>query len=90
MQNTTISLGAVVKIHQIENRFGLFQHLFRDIGINAKEFIPNVKVLVDNKLTHSVSILQIPEMYPQEFAQRLGMKKPLKDRTLNRTVGAYW
>ncbi|MEM4258129.1 MAG: transposase [Candidatus Thermoplasmatota archaeon] len=85
-KNTTIPLGAVVMIHQIENRYGLFQHLFSDIGINAKDFIPNVKVLVGNKLTHSVSILQIPETYPQEFAQRLGMKEPLKDRTLNRTL----
>ena len=86
MKNTTISLGAVVMIHQIENRYGLFQHLFSDIGINAKDFIPNVKVLVGNKLTHSVSILQIPETYPREFAVQLGMKKPLKDRTLNRTL----
>jgi transposase len=84
--NTTISLGAVVMIHQIENRFGLFQHLFHDIGINAREFLPNAKVLVGNKLIHSVSILQIPETYPQEFALRLGMKEPLKDRTLNRTL----
>jgi len=85
-KNTTISLGAVVMIHQIENRYGLFQNLFSDIGVNAKQFIPNVKVLVSNKLTHAVSILQIPEIYPQEFAQQLGMNKPLVERTLNRTV----
>jgi len=85
-KNSTISLGAVVIIHQIENRYGLFQHLFSNIGINAKQFIPNVKVLVGNKLTHSVSILQIPETYPQEFALQLGMKELLKDRTLNRTL----
>ena len=85
-KNTTISLGAVVMIHQIENRYGLFQKLFSDICVNAKQFIPNVKVLVGNKLTHAVSILQIPEIYPQEFAQQLGMNKPLVERTLNRTV----
>ncbi|MFA5102610.1 MAG: transposase [Candidatus Thermoplasmatota archaeon] len=86
MQNTTISLGAVVMIHQIENRYGLFQSLFSDIGINAKHFIPNVKVLVGNKLTHSVSVLQIPETYPPEFARQLGMDEPLAERTLNRTL----
>ena len=85
-KNTTISLGAVVMIHQIENHYGLFWNLFSDIGLNVKHFIPNVKVLVGNKLTHAVSILQIPETYPLEFAQQLGMSKPLKDRTLNRTV----
>ncbi len=84
--NTTISLGAVVMIHQIENRYGLFQSLFSDIGINAKHFIPNVKVLVGNKLTHSVSVLQIPETYPPEFARQLGMEEPLAERTLNRTL----
>ena len=86
MQNTTISLGAIVMIHQIENRYGLFQSLFSDIGINAKHFIPNVKVLVGNKLTHSVSVLQIPETYPPEFARQLGMDEPLAERTLNRTL----
>jgi transposase len=86
MQNTTISLGAVVMIHQIENRYGLFQSLFGNIGIKTKQFIPNVKVLVGNKLTHAVSIVQIPETYPLEFARQLGMNKPLKNRTLNRTL----
>ncbi len=84
--NTTISLGAIGMIHQIENRYGLFQNLFSNIGIKTREFIPNVKVLVANKLTHSVSILQIPETYPLEFALQLGMNEPLKDRTLNRTL----
>ena len=73
-------------IHQIENRYGLFQDLFSDIGVNANHFIPLVKVLVGNKLTHAVSILQIPETYPLEFARQLGMNEPLKERTLNRTV----
>ena len=84
--NTTISLGAVVMIHQIENRYGLFKNLFSDVGVNTKNFIPNVKVLIGNKLTHSVSILQIPETYPTEFARQLGMNEPLKERTLNRTL----
>ncbi|MEM0466889.1 MAG: hypothetical protein QXX20_04755 [Candidatus Thermoplasmatota archaeon] len=88
-KNTTIPLGAIVMIHQIENRHGLFQHLFSDIGINAKDFIPNVKVLVGNKLTHSVSILQIPETYPQEFAQRLGMKEPFEGSNVEPDVGAH-
>ena len=85
-KNTTISLGSVVMIHQIENRYGLFQHLFNDIGIKTKHFIPLVKLLVGNKLTHAVSILQIPKTYPLEFARQLGMNEPLVERTLNRTV----
>jgi transposase len=84
--NTTISLGAIVMIRQIENRYGLFDSLFNDTGIKTKQFIPNVKVLVGNKLTHAVSIVQIPQTYPLEFARQLGMNEPLKDRTLNRTL----
>ena len=84
--NTTISLGAIVMIRQIENRYGLFHSLFSDTGIKTKQFIPNVKVLVGNKLTHAVSIVQIPQTYPLEFARQLGMNEPLKDRTLNRTL----
>jgi transposase len=84
--NTTISLGAVVMIHQIENRYGLFQGLFSDIGIKTKQFIPLVKLLVGNKLTHAVSIRQIPETYPLEFSRQLGMNEPLAERTLYRTL----
>ena len=84
--NTTISLGAVVMIHQIENRYGLFKNLFSDIGIKTKQFIPLVKLLVGNKLTHAVSIRQIPETYPLEFSRQLGMNEPLAERTLYRTL----
>jgi len=84
--NTTISLGAVVMIHQIENRYGLFKNLFSDIGIKTKQFIPLVKLLVGNKLTHAVSIRQIPETYPLEFPRQLGMNEPLAERTLYRTL----
>lgn len=84
--NTTISLGAIVMIHQIENRYGLFQNLFGDIGIKTKQFIPLVKLLVGNKLTQAVSIHQIPETYPMEFSRQLGMNEPLAERTLYRTL----
>jgi len=73
-------------IHQIENRYGLFQGLFSDIGIKTKQFIPLVKLLVGNKLTHAVSIRQIPETYPLEFSRQLGMNEPLAERTLYRTL----
>ena len=73
-------------IHQIENRYGLFQSLFSDTGIKTKQFIPLVKLLVGNKLTHAVSIRQIPETYPLEFSRQLGMNEPLAERTLYRTL----
>jgi len=84
--NTTISLGAVVMIHQIENRYGLFHDLFSDIGIKTKQFIPLVKFLVGNKLTHAVSIRQIRETYPEEFSRQLGMDDPVAERSLYRTL----
>jgi transposase len=84
--NTTISLGAIVMIHQIENHYGLFQSLFSDTGIKTKQFIPLVKLLVGNKLAHAVSIHQIPETYPIEFSRQLGMNDPLAERTLYRTL----
>ena len=84
--NTTISLGVVVMIQQIENHYDLFKNLFSDIGIKTKQFIPIVKLLVGNKLTHAVSIRQIPETYPPEFSQQLGMNEPLAERSLYRTL----
>ena len=66
---------------QIENHFGLYHHLF-----NGKDFIPFVKLLTANKLTHSVSVHQIQNTYPLEFMEHLGITDQPSERTLYRTM----
>ena len=84
--NTTISLGGIVIIEKIEKRFGLFSSLFGDVEGKMKNFIPLAKLLTYNKLTHSVSIHQIINTYPEELMGCLGMKETPSERTLYRTL----
>ena len=58
-QNTTIPLGGIIMIEKIEKSFGLFHKLFKGLEGKMKNFIPLVKVHVNNKLTYSVSVHQI-------------------------------
>jgi len=51
-----------------------------------KNFIPLVKVHVNNKLTHSVSTHQILETYPKEAMKKLGVKENVGERTLYRVI----
>jgi transposase len=45
-----------------------------------------VEYLVHNKLTYSVSIHQMLEVYPEELMRQLGMKRMPSERTLYRTL----
>ena len=42
---------------------------------------------LNNRLTHSVSVLQIPNLIDPEVLPYFGLEK-VSDRSLNRTVGA--
>lgn len=85
--NISIPLGSIIMLKMVENRFGLFHHLFQDIEGKAKDFIPLTKLLTCNKLTHSVSIRQINNAYPLEFMQQLGMKEVPPEKSMYRTLG---
>lgn len=85
-QNITIPLGSIVMLKKIENHFGLFHRLFNDVKGKAKDFIPLVKLLACNKLTHSVSIHQINNTYPVEFMRKLGMKDIPPEKSMYRAL----
>lgn len=72
-------------IEKVEKEFDVFSKLFSGIGGKAKDFSGCVKLLVYNKVTHSVSINQILQTYPQELAPYLGMKDMPAGRSLYRT-----
>jgi transposase len=73
-------------IEKVDKEFDLFSRLFRGISGEVKDFVPRVKLLVNNKLTHSVSIHQILKTYPEELSEQLGMKEQPSERTLYRTL----
>ncbi|PIV68139.1 MAG: hypothetical protein COS08_07180 [Euryarchaeota archaeon CG01_land_8_20_14_3_00_38_12] len=84
--NKAFSLGGIVMIDKVEKSFDVFSEVFKGIEGNVKDFIPRIKLLVYNKLTHSVSIHQILNTYPAESMEKLGMKKTPVERGLYRTL----
>ncbi len=59
MKNRTTSLGSIASIGKVEKEYGLITELFSNI-CGAKDFVGRVKVHLNNRLTYSVSVLQIP------------------------------
>ncbi len=59
MKNITTPLGGIASIDKVEKEYGLITELFSNIG-ESKDFVGRVKVHLNNRLTHSVSVLQIP------------------------------
>ena len=47
-----------------------------------KDFVPLVKVHLNNRLTHSVATHQILKTYPIEAMKKLGVKENVAERTL--------
>ena len=84
MKNITTPLGGIALIDKIEKEYGLITELFSNIG-ESKDFIGRVKVHLSNRLTHSVSVLQIPNMIDPDVLPYFGLEK-VSDRSLNRTV----
>ena len=92
-ENKTFPLGALVMIDKIEKNFGFFNIIFKGIEGKMKDFIPLVKFHVNNKLTHTVSVNQMLNTYPEELLKKLGTKEKTAKRKLYRTlerVGKYY
>ena len=84
--NVTFSIGNVAVIDKVNEKFGLFDALFDNIGCKAKNIKESAKLFVYNKLGDCVSINQLNPVYPEELFERLGFKKLPSDRTLYRNL----
>jgi transposase len=92
-RNKTYPLGGIVMIEKIEKTYDLFEKLFKGIEGKMKDFIPIVKLHINNKLTYTVSTHQILNTYPEELIYRLGVKEKLSEKKLYRTlkrIGKYF
>jgi transposase len=85
-ENVTFPIGNIVLLDRIKKDFGYFDFLFGKIGGKAKDFQKIVKSLIYNKLTDNVSINQIPNIYPNEAFEYLGLKETPAERTFYRTI----
>jgi len=80
-------------LDKAEKDFGLISGIFDGVTKKAKNFKGRVKVLLNNRLTHGVSVHQILDTYPEECFERLGLKEKPGERSLYRAVeqvGKYY
>jgi hypothetical protein len=50
--------------------------------MNWKNFVPLLKLLVYDRLTHSVAVYQMPDVYPKEYIQHLRKKELPSERNI--------
>ena len=84
--NVNFPIGSIVLIDKIDKEFGFFNSVFGKIGGKARGYKEIVKLLIYNKMTHSVSVNQILNIYPEEAFKQLKMKKTPSERSLYRTI----
>src|SRR4030066_2095778 len=73
-------------LDRIQKDYGYFDFMFGKIGGKAKDFKKIIKSLIYNKLTDNVSINQIPNIYPDEAFDYLGLKETPAERPFYRTI----
>ncbi len=73
-------------LDKIEKDYGYFDFMFGKVGGRATDFQEIVKSLMYNKLTENVSINRIPNFYPDEAFEHLGLDETPAERTFYRTV----
>lgn len=86
MINNSIPLGGLIILEKVNKEYGFFSEVFKGTSGRMKTFIPLVKLIMYNKLTHSVSIHQILETYSDELLKHLGMKEKPGERSLYRIL----
>ncbi|MFH2023161.1 MAG: hypothetical protein ABIJ10_02495 [Candidatus Micrarchaeota archaeon] len=85
-QNVTFSIGNVALIDKADAQTGFFKAVFEDIGGRAKDFIPQVKLLINNRLGHCLSINRLLEFSHPELLHILDFERSVSERSIYRTI----
>ena len=85
-QNVTFSIGNVAIIDKVNEKFGVFDHLFSNLNCKAKNIKSSAKLFSYNRLGDCVSINQLTSVYPEELFRRLSYKKMPADRSIYRDL----
>jgi transposase len=85
-ENTSFSFGPIKLMNNAESKFNFFENIFRGLGGKAKHLKESAKLFTYNKLSESLSINQIREIYPYELFEELGFKDKVSERTLYRNL----
>ena len=85
-ENVSFSFGPVKLMNNAENKFHFFENIFRGLGGKAKSLSESAKLFAYNKLSESISINRLTDLYPYELFEELGFKEKVSERTLYRNL----
>lgn len=84
--NVTFSIGNVVLIDKINEKYQLFNKLFDNLGTKARNIKNSAKLFCYNRLSDCVAINQLNEIYPEELFKQLGFKEVPAERSFYRDL----
>lgn len=84
--NVNFPIGSLVLLDKIDNQFDFFNSVFDKTGGKARSYKEIIRLLMYNKLTKSVSVNQILNIYPEEALEQLKFKKTPSQRSLYRAI----
>ncbi len=91
--NVTFSIGSIVLIDKVNEKYAFFDNLFDGIATKAANVKQSAKLFVYNRLCQCVSVNRLPSVYPIEVFEQIGFKKIPKQRTFYRDlerIGAHY
>lgn len=85
-ENVSFSFGPIKLMNNAENKFNFFENIFRGLGGKAKHLTESAKLFTYNKLSESLSITRLMDLYPYELFEELGFKCKVSERTIYRNL----
>ena len=85
-ENVNFPIGSIALLSKIDEQFNFFSSVFGKIGGKARGYKEITRLLMYNKMTHSVAVNQILNIYPEEAFEELKLKETPSERSLYRTI----
>lgn len=85
-KNISFSIGPLVLMERIENKFNLFGIIFEGLGGKAKNLKKSAKLFMYNKLAESIAICRLKDVYPNELFNEIGFIKEPNERAIYRDL----
>ena len=85
-ENTTLSIGNLLLIDKVNDEYGYFDRVLKDIGGKAKDLVPCTKLFIYNRLDECFSVNQIIPGYSPELFEKLRFSNDPRERSLYRNL----
>lgn len=85
-ENTTLSIGNLLLIDKVNDEYGYFDRVLKDIGGKAKDLVPCTKLFIYNRLDECFSVNQMIPGYSPELFEKLRFSNGPRERSLYRNL----